>query len=95
MRTIYRSHTTDSALAIVARTAGLSVRGLKPLNYVAYLPSTHHAAPDQRWAWIEGIVNQSVQPSQIVISDLSEDERQLIEERGVRARTQPVADSES
>jgi glycosyltransferase involved in cell wall biosynthesis len=95
MRTIYRSHTTDSALAIVARTAGLSVRGLKPLNYVAYLPSTHHAAPDQRWAWIEGIVNQSVQPSQIVISDLSEDERQLLEERGVRARTQPVADSES
>lgn len=35
MRTVYRSHTTESALAIVARTAGISVRGPAPIRYYA------------------------------------------------------------
>lgn len=95
MRTIYRSHTTDSALAILARTAGLSVRGLKPLNYTAFLPSTDHVTSEQRRSWIVGVLNQSVRPRQIVISDLSEDEKELVEERGVRARTQPDTNSEN
>src|SRR5699024_6383685 len=95
MRTVYRSHTTDSALAILARTAGLSVRGLKPLNYTAFLPSADHVSSEQRSAWIVCILNQSVRPRQIVISDMGEDEKKLVEERGVRARTQPAADSES
>lgn len=95
MRTVYRSHTTDSALAILARTAGLSVRGLKPLNYTAFLPSTDHVTSEQRRSWIVGVLNQSVRPRQIVISDLSEDEKELVEERGVRARTQPDTNCEN
>src|SRR5690625_3416624 len=95
MRTVYRSHTTDSALAILARTAGISVRGLKPLDYTAFLSSTDHVTSEQRRSWIVGVLNQSVRPRQIVISDLSEDEKELVEERGVRARTQPDTNSEN
>src|SRR5699024_821517 len=95
MRTVYRSHTTDSALAILARTAGISVRGLKPLDYTACLSSTEHVTSEQRRSWIVGVLNQSVRPRQIVISDLSEDEKELVEERGVRARTQPDTNSEN
>lgn len=95
MRTVYRSHTTDSALALLARTVGLPVRGLKPINYTAHLPATEHGAPEQRSAWIVDIINQSVRPSHIVVSDLSEDEHKLIQGSGVRASTQADADSEN
>ena len=93
MRTVYRSHTTDSALAILARTAGLSVRGLNPPTYAAHLPSTNGSGEAQRMDWIYAIANQSIRPQEIVISDLSEQEEQLIHGFGIRALSQAEVDS--
>ncbi|MHA6600332.1 glycosyltransferase [Corynebacterium coyleae] len=76
MRTIYRSHTTDTAMAIMCRTAGIPVRGVTLPTYCVTVsnPSTE---------LIESLLEQSVRPSAIA-GDLAEQQRVQVREQGIR-----------
>lgn len=67
MRAVLRAHTTEHALTIMARTAGIAVRAEGLPEYTAYLPS-----PDRHT--VHSLTNQSVAPSQIVLGTAVPDE---------------------
>lgn len=85
MRTVYRSHTTDTALSILARTAGLSVRGLKPIAYAAHIDIDGLVSADSRKERIMQVVNQSVRPCSIVLSNFRSEDKNFIERLGIEA----------
>lgn len=85
MRTVYRAHTTESALSILARTAGIPVQGLKPSKYAAILEELGDLKEKERLAAIEHVIAQSVRPSAVVVPELSEREREVLEESGIEA----------
>lgn len=68
MRTVYRAHTTETALAIMMRTAGIAVAGLQPVRYIAVVS---RATPDS----LARVLEQSVPPVAVVLEDPSEDTR--------------------
>lgn len=74
MRTVYRSHTTDSAMAIMARTAGISVKGIKPVNYIAHLNFDELESSEQRMGLIQDVAQQSIRPQAISGHGLTKDE---------------------
>lgn len=79
MRTIYRAHTTETALAIMMRTAGIAVAGLQPARYIAVVP---RATPDS----LARVLEQSVPPVAVVLEDSeypSEDTRAYSDSVGV------------
>lgn len=61
MRTISRSHTTETALAIMFRSAGIAVDGMQEIDYVAALGTVSEAS-------LNGIASQSVPPVAITTS---------------------------
>lgn len=76
MRTVYRAHTTDTALTIMARTAGVPVAGIGSPRYVAVVSQ---ATP----ALLASVQKQSVPPIAVVISDASSDARELATTIGI------------
>ncbi|NMF31965.1 glycosyltransferase [Corynebacterium ammoniagenes] len=83
MRTVYRAHTTESALAILARTAGVSVRGLEPTKYAAILNELSNLSESERLAIIDRCVAQSVRPSAVVVPGLTSRESESIKQLGI------------
>ena len=69
MRTIYRAHTTETALAIMMRTAGIAVAGLQSARYIAVVSG---ATSDS----LTPVLEQSVPPVAVVLEDPSEDSRE-------------------
>lgn len=92
MRTVYRSHTTDSALSIVARTAGISVRGLNPIQYVARTSFDPSLSQEERAHVIEQIAEQSIRPSMLIIDDLTTQEAEQAKNLGLNASFELPAD---
>ncbi|WP_342318173.1 glycosyltransferase [Corynebacterium mayonis] len=83
MRTIYRSHTTESALPILVRTAGIAVRGLEGARYVAqFMPN--HASDEARERTLRACISQSVPPLAVLRSGLTESEEHFLEAHGVK-----------
>lgn len=85
MRTVYRAHTTESALSILARTAGISVQGLKPPKYTAVLTDLGNRSESERLTSIERVVAQSVRPSAVVVPELTQSEADHLEAQGIPA----------
>lgn len=83
MRTVYRAHTTESALAILARTAGISVQGLEPVKYAAVLNQLGNPSESERLAFIDRVVAQSVRPNAIVVPGLSPRESEVVKQHGI------------
>ena len=75
MRTVYRSHTTDTAMAIMCRTAGIPVRGITLPTYVVSVSNPSNEL-------IASLLAQSVPPAAIS-GELSEQQRALIVEQGI------------
>ncbi|APT94562.1 glycosyl transferase family 1 [Corynebacterium stationis] len=94
MRTVYRAHTTESALSILARTAGISVQGLQPRKYIAVLTEIATLSERERAALINRVVTQSVRPSAVIALGLTQDEKVLIEQLGIEASADLQADEE-
>ncbi|AQS73278.1 glycosyltransferase [Corynebacterium ammoniagenes] len=84
MRTVYRSHTTETALSILARTAGISVEGIKPVEYTAVLEDLAMLSPAERLKHIEHVASQSVRPRSVKISDLGEEEAAFVKKYGIQ-----------
>ncbi|MEX3504915.1 glycosyltransferase [Corynebacterium sp. LK2510] len=82
MRTIYRSHTTHSALAVMTRTAGISVRGVELVRYVARL-SDSRLSSEERRAVIQAIPAQSVRPLAVMRDGLHAEEVHWLEDHGI------------
>ncbi|MFH0411409.1 glycosyltransferase [Corynebacterium sp. L4756] len=83
MRTVYRAHTTESALSILARTAGISVQGLKPSKYTAILTDLGNRSESERLTFIERVVAQSVRPSAVVVPELTQSEADYLDAQGI------------
>lgn len=76
MRTVYRAHTTETALAIMMRTAGIAVAGLQSARYIAVVSE---ATSDS----LTPVLEQSVTPVAVVLEDPSEDSREYADSVGV------------
>lgn len=87
MRTVYRSHTTDSALAIVARTAGVPVQGMEPLKYAAHLQLDIDLSQEQRLEKIEALASQSIRPELVFLDELTKEEVKFANSRGLKIGT--------
>ena len=74
-RTVYRSHTTLTAMAILCRTAGIPVSGMQLPTYVVELPQV-----DQNV--LSSVLNQSVPPV-AVVGDFSDEQRQQFCDAGI------------
>nr|WP_118854838.1 glycosyltransferase [Corynebacterium sp. HMSC059E07] len=83
MRTIYRSHTTETALAILARTAGVPVSGLHLAQYVARLELVDCDATT-RDEIITALLSQSRLPLAVLSNTLNDADRAQIEAAGIR-----------
>ncbi|VEI50390.1 GDP-mannose-dependent alpha-(1-6)-phosphatidylinositol monomannoside mannosyltransferase [Kocuria rosea] len=66
MRAVYRSHTVDTALTVLARTAGIAVAGLRLPSYGLELD------PEDRGA-LEAVTTQSVVPHAVVLTGVDFD----------------------
>ena len=60
LRVVARSHTSETALAILFRTVGIPVDGMQDLAYVAHLP-------DGTAATVEAVLQQSVRPAALAV----------------------------
>lgn len=60
MRAVLRAHTTENALTIMARTAGIQVRAEGLMRYIAHVPQ-----PDR--ATLRSLINQSVAPAELLL----------------------------
>src|SRR5699024_1509015 len=74
MRTVYRSHTTDSAMAIVLRTAGIPVIGLEPTKYTAHLDLQDVETKELRAGIVKDVATQSIRPVQLVVTGVDSEE---------------------
>lgn len=77
MRTIFRSHTTSTALSIVFRTAGIPVDGLTLEDYAVRL-----AEPSDNT--VQSLVNQSVRPTFVFGTGISDSQTEILEQSGVK-----------
>lgn len=94
MRTIYRSHTTESALAIVARTAGISVRGLEPIKYYARIADEENSLVNEHIRLIGAISEQSIRPEVLVIEEATEDEQEYAKSVGLKVTAEAPSPEE-
>lgn len=76
MRAVLRAHTVDTALTILARTAGIPVTGPRQPSYALVLRTTD---ADQT---LSALANQSTLPRQVVAS-VSDDHRSALEALGI------------
>lgn len=95
MRTVYRAHTTESALSILARTAGISVQGLKPSKYTAVLTDLGNRSEFERLTFIERIATQSVRPDTVVVPELTQSENEYLDEQGIAAYSELDSSAEN
>lgn len=76
MRTVLRAHTTATALAIVLRTAGIAVDGMKLDKYAVQLTNTDTDI-------VMNLLNQSVRPTAIVDIGFSDGISELFEQHEI------------
>jgi glycosyltransferase involved in cell wall biosynthesis/spore maturation protein CgeB len=62
MRTVWRAHTTTTALSIVLRTAGIPVDGLLSDTYAVRLSDSSEAT-------VQSLLEQSVQPTVVIVQE--------------------------
>lgn len=85
MRTVYRSHTTESALSILARTAGIPVVGVEPQNYTAVLEVAEALTATDRLSMIKRVASQSVPPQLVIVPELTEPEAEVLDRYGIKS----------
>lgn len=78
MRTIYRAHTTDTAMAILCRTAGIAVEGVTSPSYAI---STEKLTVEQA----EELVRQSVRPVAVRADDFQRGSKGVLQKAGIQA----------
>lgn len=78
MRTIYRSHTTQTALTILCRTAGIKVHGFGRADYVVSAGEELFTAKCAK-----KLVSQSVRPTVVAGQDISEEAREILCEASI------------
>lgn len=76
MRTVYRAHTTDTALTIMARTAGIPVAGMSSPRYIAVVSK---ATPTS----VASVQAQSVPPVALVLKDASREAHEFATTIGI------------
>lgn len=84
MRTIFRSHTAESALAIVARTAGIPVQGIKPLDYAVEIYEDESNVSSNRLDIVHSLISQSILPKAIFIENATKVERENCADAGIQ-----------
>nr|WP_306270349.1 glycosyltransferase [Ornithinimicrobium sp. HY1793] len=87
LRAVLRSHTADTALTIVARTAGLAVTGPTLPSYAVVLDSPHAQAGVGDL--VESLLAQSVLPVQVVLGEGHGSSADLLEATGVEVVASP------
>lgn len=76
MRTIYRSHTADTALSILFRTVGIPVKGLELSSVALEIGKLSSETVDT-------LMSQSVRPTEIICDDVEEPVRRQADEAGI------------
>jgi glycosyltransferase involved in cell wall biosynthesis len=85
MRTIFRSHTTATALSIAFRSAGIPVDGLDLDNYAIRISNTSEET-------LQSIIKQSVLPSAVVASESGSDSLLAFKKHGIEVITENELD---
>lgn len=87
MRTVYRSHTTETALSIVARTVGIATEELKTPKYECLVTGPSEGDPHSFDDIINAISQQSLLPVSVMADGtLTDSQRKALEARGVAIR---------
>lgn len=87
MRAVLRSHTVETALTIVARTAGLAITGPSLPTYALVLETASSSESDRDL--VDVILDQSILPVEVALSHQSSDTAERLRSAGVAVLHDP------